>query len=77
MYPSAKPGSLGKNRKSKPCLSLRLRKIGLTGAALWERMNRAVEKVQGRLEKTVRTWEAVGIPYGIIGGNAVRACVAQ
>ncbi len=49
----------------------------LTGAALWERMNRAVEKVQERLEKTARTLEAVGIPYCIIGGNAVRAWVAQ
>ena len=49
----------------------------LTGAALWERMNRAVEKVQERLEKTARTLEAAGIPYAIIGGNAVRAWVAQ
>lgn len=49
----------------------------LTGAALWERMNRAVEKVQERLEKTARTLENAGIPYAIIGGNAVRAWVAQ
>jgi hypothetical protein len=49
----------------------------LTGAALWERMNRAVEKVQERLEKTARTLEAAEIPYCIIGGNAVRAWVAQ
>jgi hypothetical protein len=49
----------------------------LTGQALWDRMNRAVEKVQERLEKTARTLEAAGIPYAIIGGNAVRAWVAQ
>ena len=49
----------------------------LTGAALWERMNLAVEKVQERLEKTARTLEAAEIPYCIIGGNAVRAWVAQ
>lgn len=49
----------------------------LTGAALWRRMNRAVEKVQERLEKTARTLENAGIPYAIIGGNAVRAWVAQ
>ena len=36
-------------------------------------MNRAVEKVQERLEKTAKTLEAAGIPYAIIGGNAVRA----
>lgn len=49
----------------------------LTGEALWQRMDRAVEKVQERLERTTRTLEAAGIPYAIIGGNAVRAWVAQ
>ena len=49
----------------------------LTGQALWDRMNRAVEKVQERLEKMARTLEAASIPYAIIGGNAVRAWVAQ
>ncbi len=49
----------------------------LTGDALWERMNRAVEKVQERLEKTTHTLETADIPYAIIGGNAVRAWVAQ
>jgi hypothetical protein len=49
----------------------------LTGEALWQRMNRAVEKVQERLERTATVLEAAGIPYAIIGGNAVRAWVAQ
>ena len=49
----------------------------LTGEALWQRMSRAVEKIQERLEKTTRTLEQAGIPYAIIGGNAVRAWVAQ
>jgi hypothetical protein len=49
----------------------------LTGAALWERMGRAVEKVQERLERTATILEAAGIPYAIIGGNAVQAWVAQ
>jgi hypothetical protein len=49
----------------------------VTGDALWQRMERAVEKVQERLERTVRTLEEAGIPYAIIGGNAVRAWVAQ
>ena len=40
-------------------------------------MNRAVENVQKRLEKTARLLESIGIPYAIIGGNAVRAWVAQ
>jgi hypothetical protein len=49
----------------------------LTGDALWQRMERAVEKVQQRLEKTALALEQAGIPYAIIGGNAVRAWVAQ
>lgn len=49
----------------------------LTGEALWQRMNRAVEKIQKRWERTTRTLEQAGIPYAIIGGNAVRAWVAQ
>ncbi len=49
----------------------------LTGEALWRRMERAVEKIQERLERTARTLEQAEIPYAIIGGNAVRAWVAQ
>lgn len=49
----------------------------LTGQPLWDRMNRAVERIQERLEKTVRALEAAAIPYAVIGGNAVRAWVAQ
>jgi hypothetical protein len=58
-------------------LSVPMIEFHLTGAALWARMNRAVEKIQERLEKTARTLEAAEIPYCIIGGNAVRAWVAQ
>lgn len=49
----------------------------LTGDALWKRMERAVEKVQERLTRAAFTLEQAGIPYAIIGGNAVRAWVAQ
>lgn len=49
----------------------------LTGDALWRRMERAVEKIQERLERTATALEQAGIPYAIIGGNAVRAWVAQ
>lgn len=52
-------------------------KFHLTGEALWERMDRAVEKIRLRLEKATSALEAAGIPYAIIGGNAVRAWVAQ
>lgn len=40
-------------------------------------MERAVEKIQERLERTATALENAGIPYAIIGGNAVRAWVAQ
>jgi hypothetical protein len=49
----------------------------LTGAALWQRMDLAVEKIQQRLEKTVSALTEANIPHAIIGGNAVRAWVAQ
>lgn len=49
----------------------------LTGEALWQRMERAVEKVQERLARTVTALEGASVPYAIIGGHAVRAWVAQ
>ena len=49
----------------------------LTGDALWQRMEQAVQKIQERLERTAATLEQAGVPYAIIGGNAVRAWVAQ
>lgn len=49
----------------------------LIGEALWRRMDRAVEKIQERLERTTRIFEQAKIPYAIIGGHAVRAWVAQ
>lgn len=36
-----------------------------------------MELVQHRLQKTVRALEASGIPYAVVGGNAVRIWVAQ
>jgi len=49
----------------------------LTGAALWQRMDAAVERIQQRLERTSQALQNEGIPFAIIGGNAVRAWVAQ
>jgi hypothetical protein len=49
----------------------------ITGEALWSRMERAVEKVNERLRKTVRILEDAKVPYAVIGGHAVRAWVAQ
>lgn len=49
----------------------------LTGKALWDRMERAVQKIQERMERTATALEQAGVPYAIIGDNAVRAWVAQ
>ncbi len=49
----------------------------ITGEELWNRMERAVEKVNERLRKTVGILEAAKVPYAVIGGHAVRAWVAQ
>ena len=49
----------------------------IVGEELWARMERAVEKVNARLRKTVRILEDSKVPYAVVGGHAVRAWVAQ
>jgi hypothetical protein len=49
----------------------------ITGEALWNRMERAVERVNERLRRTVTILEEAGVPYAVVGGHAVRAWVAQ
>ncbi len=51
--------------------------IKYTGDALWARIERAVEKVKQRLQRAARLLDAAGIPYAVIGGNAVQLWVAQ
>ena len=41
-----------------------------------DRMVRAVEKVRERLHRAAAALEAAGIPYAVVGGNAVAAWVA-
>src|SRR5678815_2260815 len=43
----------------------------------WERMARAVDKVRDRLLRTAAALETAGIPYAVIGGNAVAAWVTR
>jgi hypothetical protein len=49
----------------------------IVGEELWARMQRAVEKVDGRLRKTVQILKDAKVPYAVVGGHAVRAWVAQ
>jgi hypothetical protein len=51
--------------------------IKYQGDALWERIERAVEKVKERMRRTTQALNAAKIPYAIIGGNAVQHWVAQ
>ncbi|MEX2175536.1 MAG: nucleotidyltransferase family protein [Pirellulaceae bacterium] len=44
--------------------------------ALLERMVRAVEKVRDRLRRSAAALENAGVPYAVVGGNAVAAWVA-
>lgn len=43
----------------------------------WERMIRAVEKVKERLDRAATALVKAGIPYAVVGGNAVAAWVSQ
>jgi hypothetical protein len=47
------------------------------GPISWERMIRAVEKVRERLMRATAALEAAGIPYAVVGGNAVAAWVSR
>jgi hypothetical protein len=51
--------------------------LQILGDQLWERIGRSVEIVEQRLRRTVAVLEEAGIPYAVVGGNAVRIWVAQ
>jgi hypothetical protein len=51
--------------------------IRYTGDALWERIERALEKVKDRLRRVTRALNTADIPYAVIGGNAVQHWVSQ
>src|SRR3990172_6920507 len=47
------------------------------GPVSLERMERAVEKVRERLERATAALESAGVPYAVVGGNAVAAWVSR
>jgi hypothetical protein len=49
----------------------------IVGEFSWERMIRAVEKVRERLLCATAALERAGIPYAVVGGNAVAVWVAR
>ncbi len=48
-----------------------------TGDALWDRIERAVQKVKDRLDRVSKILDAAGVPYAVIGGNAAQVWVSQ
>lgn len=51
--------------------------IKYTGDALWERIERAMEKVRDRLRRVAHALNTANVPYAVIGGTAVQHRVAQ
>lgn len=47
------------------------------GNVSWERMIRAVEKVRDRLLRATAALKKAGVPYAVVGGNAVAAWVSR
>lgn len=47
----------------------------ITNDVLWERMTRAVEAIRERLDRAAAALDAAGIPYAVVGGNAVAVWV--
>ncbi len=47
------------------------------GNVSWERMIRAVEKVRDRLLRAAAALNKAGVPYAVVGGNAVAAWVSR
>lgn len=43
----------------------------------WQRMENAIEKVRGRLTRVAAALDAAGVPYAVLGGNAVAAWVSR
>jgi hypothetical protein len=51
--------------------------LTVVGDQLWKRIGESMDRVELRLLKTIAILEATGIPFAIVGGNAVRIWVAQ
>jgi Uncharacterised nucleotidyltransferase len=43
----------------------------------WSRMESSIEQVRLRLERAARALNAAGVPYAVVGGNAVAAWVSR
>jgi hypothetical protein len=71
----------GNRGKMNGCLSTGARTmpqhLKIVGEQLWSRIGESMERVEQRLRRTVEILESAGVPFAIVGGNAVRIWVAQ
>jgi hypothetical protein len=51
--------------------------MAILGETSWTRMSEGIEKVKDRLRRATSLLEAAGVPYAVIGGNAVAAWVSR
>lgn len=51
--------------------------LRIVGEQLWNRIGESMDRVEQRLRRTISILEAAGVPFAIVGGNAVRIWVAQ
>ena len=51
--------------------------LTVVGDQLWKRIGESMDRVELRLRKAIAILETTGIPFAIVGGNAVRIWVAQ
>lgn len=51
--------------------------LTVIGDQLWKKIGESMDRVEVRLRKVIAILEASGIPFAIVGGNAVRIWVAQ
>ena len=49
----------------------------ITAPVSWHRMDRAIEKVKDRLLRSAAALRGAGVPYAVVGGNAVAAWVSR
>ena len=49
----------------------------ISGETSWTRMSEGIEKVKARLRRATALLESAGLPYAVIGGNAVAAWVSR
>lgn len=72
----AEPRELLLGHRGAPC-EIRGMEVAALGPVSWERMEQGIEQVRRRLERAARALAGAGVPYAVVGGNAVAAWVSR